>query len=155
MSIRGARINQFGTVMDLFPVLAGTQDYYLADLTSGPDSSMLLVFTSVTESINGYPAHRTRVWGLPSPFSGIDEHMTFQVPGYRPPTIVRGALFLSEFAGHRPQPTSWLLDATGRKVLTLHVGANDVRSLPAGIYFVRIAQAQAQAQAIRKIIVTR
>ncbi len=46
-----------------------------------------------------------------------------------------------------------LLDIGGRKVLDLHPGANDVRSLAPGVYFVR--EAQAQAQAVRKIVVTR
>jgi hypothetical protein len=32
------------------------------------------------------------------------------------------------------------------------VGANDVRALAPGVYFVREAQAQAQAQAVRKVV---
>jgi len=50
-----------------------------------------------------------------------------------------------------------LLDVSGRGVLDLHPGANDVRALPPalapGVYFVRMAQAQAQA--LRKVVVTR
>jgi len=34
-------------------------------------------------------------------------------------------------------------------------GANDVRALAPGVYFTRETQAQAQAQAIRKIVITR
>jgi len=45
-----------------------------------------------------------------------------------------------------------LLDVSGRKVLELHPGANDVRALAPGVYFVREAQAQAQAQAVRKVV---
>jgi hypothetical protein len=45
-----------------------------------------------------------------------------------------------------------LLNVSGRKVLHLHPGANDVRALAPGVYFVRQAQAQAQAQAVRKVI---
>jgi hypothetical protein len=44
------------------------------------------------------------------------------------------------------------LDVSGRKVLDLGPGANDVRALAPGAYFVREAQAQAQAQAVRKVI---
>jgi len=47
-----------------------------------------------------------------------------------------------------------LLDACGRKVMDLHPGANDVRALAPGVYFVRTAQAQAQAQAVRKVVLT-
>jgi hypothetical protein len=38
-------------------------------------------------------------------------------------------------------------------VMDLRPGANDVRALAPGVYFVRTAQAQAQA--IRKIVITR
>lgn len=47
-----------------------------------------------------------------------------------------------------------LLDASGRKVLDLRLGSNDVRALAPGVYFVREAQTQAQAQAVRKIVLT-
>jgi hypothetical protein len=39
--------------------------------------------------------------------------------------------------------------------MELRAGANDVRVLAPGVYFVREAQAQAQAQAIRRVVVTR
>ena len=45
-----------------------------------------------------------------------------------------------------------LLDASGRKVLDLSEGPNDVSRLTPGVYFVREAQAQAQAQAVRKVV---
>jgi len=50
-------------------------------------------------------------------------------------------------------PPSSLLSVDGRRVLTLKPGANDLRRLPAGVYF--LCMAQAQAQAVRKIIVSR
>jgi hypothetical protein len=46
----------------------------------------------------------------------------------------------------------FVLDLSGRNVLTLHPGTNDVRALAPGVYFVR--EAQAQAQAVRKIVLT-
>jgi hypothetical protein len=42
-----------------------------------------------------------------------------------------------------------LLDASGRKVLDIRAGANDVSRLAPGVYFVQ----EAQARAVRKIIV--
>jgi hypothetical protein len=72
----------------------------------------------------------------------------------RLPTIVRGVLFLPEAASHKLQAAS-LLDISGRKVIDLKPGANDVRALAPGVYFVREAQAQAQAQVVRKVVVTR
>jgi DNA-binding beta-propeller fold protein YncE len=70
------------------------------------------------------------------------------------PTVVRGVLFLSGATSRKPQAAS-LLDISGRKVLDLLPGANDVRPLAPAVYFVREAQAQAQVQAVRKIIVAR
>jgi hypothetical protein len=84
---------------------------------------------------------------------GIAETMTDKRGTVNPgPSILRGVLFLpvSPFTIH----TS-LFDMTGRQVMALAPGANDVRSLAPGVYFVREPQAQAQAQAVRKVIITR
>ncbi|HTW91083.1 MAG TPA: hypothetical protein VMH22_05185 [bacterium] len=78
-------------------------------------------------------------------------------------TIVRGVLVLGAVDGRqqtagRGAPSDGgrcgqLLNAAGRSVMELHAGANDVRGLAPGVYFVR--EAQAQAQAVRKIVLTR
>jgi hypothetical protein len=67
-------------------------------------------------------------------------------------TVIRDVLFLpaSLFTFH-----SSLFDMTGRRVMSLRPGANDVSALSPGVYFVREAQAQAQAQAMRKVVVAR
>jgi hypothetical protein len=69
-------------------------------------------------------------------------------------TMVHNVLFLQEATSPKLQASS-LLDIGGRKIMDLRTGANDVRALAPGVYFVREAQAQAQAQAVRKIVVTR
>jgi hypothetical protein len=98
----------------------------------------------------------------PSGNAGIGEESTPRVRELLatcclPPaaTIVRGVLFLSGASSPAPQAPSRLLDISGRKVLALHPGPNDVSRLSPGVYFVREAQAQAQAQAVCKVIVTR
>ncbi len=71
-------------------------------------------------------------------------------------TVVRGVLVLG--AVDSRQKTAYraeLMDVGGRKVLDLRPGANDVRALAPGVYFVRMAQAQAQAQAVRKVVIQR
>jgi hypothetical protein len=70
------------------------------------------------------------------------------------PTIVRGELYMQACGIRHTAYGAELLDAIGRKVLDLHSGANDVSRLAPGVYFVREAQAQAQAQAIRKVVLT-
>jgi hypothetical protein len=67
-------------------------------------------------------------------------------------SVVRGVLFLPDAPSHRSRAVSWLLDVSGRKVLDLHPGANDVRTLAPGVYFVR--EEQDRAQAIRKLVIT-
>jgi hypothetical protein len=66
--------------------------------------------------------------------------------------IVCGVLFLAE----SPSPSaSCLMDATGRKVLDLAPGANDVRALAPGVYFVRPASSvRRQASGVTKVVLT-
>jgi hypothetical protein len=52
------------------------------------------------------------------------------------PAVVSGVLFLPEAASRKPQAAS-LLDISGRKVLDLKPGANDVSHLSPGVYFIR------------------
>ncbi|OYD16230.1 hypothetical protein CH330_03475 [candidate division WOR-3 bacterium JGI_Cruoil_03_51_56] len=77
---------------------------------------------------------------------GIEETMNEERPTMnRLPTIVRGVLHLGAGLGHNPNspggiglcPAPCLLDAAGRKVMELHLGANDIRHLSPGVYFVR------------------
>ena len=77
------------------------------------------------------------VTGLPSNPGGPPAS-----PGNRAATIARGVLMvprdMTELPGDSDLvPRLALVDATGRKVKTLRPGANDVRALAPGIYFVR------------------
>jgi DNA-binding beta-propeller fold protein YncE len=73
-------------------------------------------------------------------------HVNGRGPGS---TFVRSAYWLS-----CKQPAV-LLDISGREVAQLHAGANDVGKLSPGVYFVREAQAQTQAQAVCRVVVVR
>jgi hypothetical protein len=69
--------------------------------------------------------------------SGIEEQP--QATSLKPqalPTIVRGRLILQS-AFCNLQSEFALLDASGRRVLQLRPGANDLSRLPAGVYFLR------------------
>jgi hypothetical protein len=71
-------------------------------------------------------------------------------------TIVRGVLFLPEATSPRP-PAASLLDISGRAVLDLKPGPNDVRALAPGVYFIR-EEPQAAShtpQAVHKVVMTR
>jgi hypothetical protein len=70
------------------------------------------------------------------------------------PAIVRGVLDLPQAASLRPQATGWLLDVSGRTVMALHSGQNDVSRLGAGVYFVRLADS-GERSAVRKVVIAR
>jgi hypothetical protein len=81
-----------------------------------------------------------------------------QDPDFTQPmaTVVRNVLFLPEAASCKPQAAS-LLDISGREVMGLKPGANDVRALVPGVYFLReggVSREQGGA-AIRKVVIAR
>jgi hypothetical protein len=51
-------------------------------------------------------------------------------------TVIRGVLFLPEASGEKREARGELLDISGRKVLDIRAGANDVSRLAPGVYFV-------------------
>jgi len=78
------------------------------------------------------------------PNLGVSEMSGRRPTAVAAPTILRGVLHLrpSPFPlseGEGREDGAALLDAMGRKVLELQVGANDVRSLAPGVYFIRDA----------------
>jgi CubicO group peptidase (beta-lactamase class C family) len=87
--------------------------------------------------------------------AGIEENPEPQTSGLEPAaSIVRSVLFLPEATSHKPQATSRLLSVAGQEVQGLHTGANDVRGLVPGVYFVTEDVAESTVRA-RKVIVTR
>jgi len=70
------------------------------------------------------------------------------------PTIIRGVLFLQEPRVGSRESRGELLDASGRRVLDLKPGANDVSRLAPGVYFVHSTLANRQSS-IAKVIVAR
>jgi hypothetical protein len=71
-------------------------------------------------------------------------------------TIVRGVLLLHESTSSIAGPRC-LLDIGGRKGLDLQPGANDVRALAPGVYFVcqKPQASSRKPQTAQKVVVTR
>ena len=86
--------------------------------------------------------------------SGVEDNTKPQTSHRRPPaTVVRNVLFLPPSV---LSPPSSLLSVDGRKVLDLNPGANDVRGLSPGVYFVRPASGvERGAAGGTKVVVTR
>jgi hypothetical protein len=87
---------------------------------------------------------------------GVAEPVPREKSGCPVPPVVRGVLRLGAASGLKHQATSCLLDISGREVMRLQSGANDVSRLAPGIYFVHEQlKPEHQAQAVRKVILMR
>ena len=66
------------------------------------------------------------------------------------PTVVRGSMLVS-----RPvhPSTPWtMFSITGRKVMSLQPGANDIRHVAPGVYFVRSAESGERSAATKVVV---
>ena len=70
-------------------------------------------------------------------------------------TLVRRTLSVVSSGCEGRLANSVLLDIAGRKVMGLEPGANDVRALAPGVYFVRAVEARAHVLATHKVVITR
>ncbi|MCX6843574.1 MAG: hypothetical protein NTX53_14970 [candidate division WOR-3 bacterium] len=105
---------------------------------SGAPGDVFAVYQSWTDEAGGRQYGNYRVWGKMGPFDGVAETPNAELRTPRSfQTIVRGVLFLPGDRRPETEDRAALLDISGRKVLDLHSGANDVRHLSAGVYFVR------------------
>jgi len=141
-------------------------------VVDGQNDSVLTVFPAVSSSRSMFALNRGRgrVYALNSYGSSVlviadtllvslqDGTATPNGRTCLPPTVVRGLLFLAEAASHKPQAAS-LLDISGRRVLDLHPGANDVRALAPGVYFIKeqsvVSRQQTGTASVTKVVLAR
>jgi hypothetical protein len=91
---------------------------------------------------------------------GIAENLQLTANSLRlTASVIIGNLFLPPGpVANREWPIACLLDAAGRRVLALKPGANDVRALTPGVYFVRELSAvsrEPSAVSVRKVVIAR
>jgi hypothetical protein len=78
------------------------------------------------------------IWFSTNSPLGIAEQAQQQPRAKEPfATIVRNVLLLLEATSPKPHAAGSLLDIGGRQVMVLKLGANDVRALAPGVYFIR------------------
>jgi len=83
---------------------------------------------------------------------GIEEGLPRAAPRHADgPTIIRGVLVLGD-PGQKTGDRAELLDVTGRRVLKLRPGVNDVGTLAPGVYFVT-ERGTRNTACVRKVIV--
>jgi hypothetical protein len=96
-----------------------------------------------------------RNFKIDSVFTDVSENRREPGMEARPaPTVIRGVLWLAPASSHKPRASS-LLDVSGRNVLDLKPGANDVRTLAPGVYFVRAVSRELSAVSCSKVVITR
>jgi len=139
--IYGTRVTQSGSLLDYGRVIPQEGVQSNLAMTRGSGDHLFLVYQSWTGTAGGSTYNTDRIWGCmdPTPGGGIEETPSAELRMMnRGATIVRGMLVLGA-AGSR-QNTEYeaqLLDISGRKVLDLQPGANDVSRLSPGVYFIR------------------
>jgi DNA-binding beta-propeller fold protein YncE len=87
--------------------------------------------------------------------SGIETQDDLVVRPKPAPTIIRGVLYLPPASSAEHGASSTLLDISGRKVMELKPGANDVRTLAPGVYFVRAVSRELSTASCSKVVITR
>jgi hypothetical protein len=150
----GARVTPVGSVFDSSAVIRQEGVQLYPALARGPANRISLVYEGWTGTVGGKPYNTQRIWGKKNLSGGAEERVMNQASRRRAgATVVHGVLDLRS-GDYNLQSEIVLLSADGRKVLDLHPGANDVRALAPGVYFVREAPAQAQARVVRKVVLT-
>jgi hypothetical protein len=109
-------------------------------------SQVNLTYTNDSTSVS-------QVWYRRNAMSGVAEEPSATAASgqtlYAGPTVVRGVLSLADCASTSSSP-SWLLDVSGRQVMPLRPGLNDIGKLAAGVYLIR-----KQRGALRRVLVVR
>jgi hypothetical protein len=157
--ISGAQISTAGEVIGVGRVassLAWRSYYPMVSMSFGASSQALCAYPCWTDEYQGRTYNTERIWGRIGALTGIEEKTGTSLSGSGGGTIVRSVLFLPQASSLGPRAAS-LLDISGRKVMDLRSGANDVHALAPGVYFVR-EQAQTanlKPQAVRKVVIAR
>jgi len=137
------------------PKLVGAHDLHVR--TGSPCNQRATPIAGINVDIDGDPRDPTHPDMGADEIAGgaVEERPSAELRTAEPiSTVVRGVLVLGAVGSRQHSAyKAELLDVGGRRVLNLKPGANDVRALVPGVYFVR--EAQAQAQAVRKVVITR
>jgi hypothetical protein len=78
----------------------------------------------------------TAIWfATNSPAAIAEQPLRPSIGVQQSATVIRNVLFLPEASSRRPRAAG-LMDVSGRRVMNLRRGANDVRALPPGVYVI-------------------
>jgi phosphoribosylformylglycinamidine (FGAM) synthase PurS component len=152
--IHGARVSPAGVVFDSGPVVRQEGGQYRPKLARGTGSQLFLVYQGWAGTVGGKTYNVNRIWGKMDPSPAIAEMTKPEVRRTNNgATIVRGVLFLPGDRRPGTGDRAVLLDISGRKVAELRPGANDVRALAPGVYFIREEMNAEERDRVTKVIV--
>jgi hypothetical protein len=136
--IYGARVRPDGTVFDEGPVVRQEGVQYCPALARGTGSRVFLAYQGWAGTVGGKAYNTQRIWGKMDPSPGVAETPSAEVRTTScEASIVRSVLTLQAGSRRHTAQGAELLDISGRKVMELVPGANDVWHLAPGVYFVR------------------
>jgi len=153
--ICGARIRPSGDVIDVTPLVSSLEwrmYYPMVSMAPGAGGQALCAYPCWTDEYQGRTYNAERIWGRIGALAGIQEQAGTLFSGPSGGTIVRGVLFLPKSTSPSSN-ASCLLDVSGRKVMDLRPGANDLGRLSPGVYFVRTATADGVVPCQRLVLV--
>jgi hypothetical protein len=157
-AIGGQRISPTGVLRDSSPLVLATVDSatsvvcYYGGCAADANGNLGLMLTSYERP--RYMSYRVRAAACPALAIG-DERGARPARVKQSPTITRGVLFLPRSTS--PSASTSLLDVSGREVMTLKLGENDVRALAPGVYFLRRPKTEdgRPDAAVTKVVITR
>ena len=153
--IYGARVSTSGQVLEQFPVVRQPANQYAPRLARGAGNQLLLAYESWTGTYQGRLFNIDRIWGKFSPLMGSAERRQESISQRQDvmATIVRGVLMLQVDSRQHTAYRAELMDISGRKVMELAPGANDISWLAPGVYFVQGLSRNRPAQSSWKVVI--
>jgi YVTN family beta-propeller protein len=139
---------------DTVSVIDGATDAVVARIGVGLDPIHIL-WNEVHNRIYVANYRGSSISVLRDSMSGVQEGLPPAVSAKPAPTVVRSVLFLPLASSVEHGTSSTLLDVSGRQVLELTPGPNDVRALAPGVYFVRAVSRELSAVSCSKVVITR
>jgi hypothetical protein len=136
-TIAACRVAPDGVILDqyLFPKLVAFESTYVTnDCALAADSLGHVALAFFTFEAGEHMSDRIRAAVFPRLTGGVEEAHGAPMPRYLCQSVVGRVLKLPQGTKARAYQ---LMDISGRKVLDLHSGANDVRALAPGVYFIR------------------
>jgi hypothetical protein len=77
--IYGVEVDTSGTIIDTFIVSNAEGEQTTPAIAHGISEQLLITYSSFTDSINGQPVNKMRIWGKFYPFAGVEEKEKLRV----------------------------------------------------------------------------